>query len=231
MIPTRLLASGIHLLAIFVMSASAALVHHSSSLDEWRLNDLAGLMGLDVGAFAFLLLGFFVGKGLFLSFMKRMPGLFALILFLFFLPSLYGHSSLDWLQFAGLDVEPKTSETSLVSLGVIILAAYLLIRIVLWMSDAEQDSQRRGADASQSREAFFFSLVILVATLSVAVGVGLVLAFSAGPIGEFLQGLLGDIPFEALTTGILSTAVLAWAIGRLVSRQALFSENLWRWRR
>ena len=108
MIPTRLLASGIHLLAIFAMSASAAFVLHSSSLHEWWLNDVAGLLGWDAGAFAFLLLGIFVGQGLFLSFMRRMPGLFALILFLFFVPSLYSHSSLDWLQFANLDREPKS---------------------------------------------------------------------------------------------------------------------------
>ena len=199
MIPTRLLASGIHLPAIFAMSASAAFVFHSSFLYErWLSDTLADLLGWYAGAFALVLLGIFVGLGLLLSFMGRMPGLFALILFLFFLPSLYAHSSLDWLQFADLDVEPNVTEASLVSLGVIILTAYLLIRTMLWISDAEQDFQRRGADAGEVREASFFSVVLLIVALGVATGVGLALAFSAEPIGGFLQGSLGGVPAQQI---------------------------------
>ena len=232
MMPVRLLAFIIHLVAIVAMSASTTFVFQSSFFYERWLNDtLTELWGWDTRTFALVLWGIFLGQGLLLSFMGRMAGLFALFLFLFFLPSLYAHSSLDWLRFADLNVEPNVTQTGLVSLGVIILTGYLLIRTVLWMSDAQQDSRRRRADASEVQEAFFFSLVLLLVTLGIATGAGLALAFSAEPIGEFLDGLMGDVPFSVLTIGVLSAAVMAWAIGRLVSRQALVSRNPWRWRR
>lgn len=232
MIPTRLIASGIHILAIVAMSAYTAFLFNSSLMYERWLSDVfPSLLLWDTATTISVSFAIFSGVGLLLSLIGRRPGLFALIPFLFFLPSLYANSSLDWLQFADLDVEPNITQTNLVSLGVVMLTGYVLIRMVFWMSDAEQDLRRRGVDAGEVREALLLSLVILLVTLGIATGAGLALAFSAEPIGEFLQSLMRDVPFSVLTVGIVSAAAMAWAIGRLVSRQPLVSRSLWRWRR
>ena len=57
-------------------------------------------LGWDRAALAWTLFGVLVSEGLLLSFLGHWPGLYTLFLFLFFLPSLYTHSSLGWLEFA-----------------------------------------------------------------------------------------------------------------------------------
>ena len=100
----------------------------------------------------------------------------------------------------------------------------------MWISDMERDFRQRNATASDIRAAFYLSTGVLLVTLSLATGLGLGLAFSVESTGEFLSDLLGNIPLGVLTIGITSVAVVAWAIGRLMTSQNLLSRDLWRWR-
>jgi hypothetical protein len=228
----RLLISGIHVVAIFTMSASAVYVVSSSFVFErWLEQPLMDILGRDRAALAWALFGILVTVGLLLSFLGHLPGLYTLFLSLFFLPSLYAHSSLGWLEFAGLEVEPTQPGAVVGALGVGLMASYLIIRMGTWIRDMERDLRQRNADARDIRAVFYFTTGLLVVTLSLATGLGLVLAISVESTGGFLSGLLGRIPLGVLTIGITSVAVVAWAIRRLITSQSLLSSDLWHWRR
>jgi hypothetical protein len=228
----RLLISGIHILAIITMSASAAyLISYSFAFERWLEQPLMNTLGWDRAALAWTLFGILVIEGLLVSFLGHWPGPYTLFLSLFFLPSLYAHGSLGWLEFAGLEVEPTQSGAVVGALGVGLMASYLIIRMGTWIRDLERDWRQRNADARDILAAFYFTTGLLLVTLSLATGLGLGLAFSVEFTGGFLSGLLGRIPFGVLTIGITSVAVVAWAIRRLITSQSLLSSDIWRWRR
>lgn len=228
----RLLLYGIHILAIITMSASSAyLISSSFVFERWLEKPLMDTLGWDSSALAWLLFGLFTTEGLMLSFLGHWPGLYTLFLFLFFLPSLYAHSSLGWLEFAGIEVEAALSKTVVGALAVSLIAGYLMIRMALWIGDTQRDFQQRNADPNDLRAAFYFSASILLVVLGLATGLGLGLAISVESTGIFLSDIFGRIPLGVLTIGITSVAAVAWAIGRLITNQNLLSSDLWRWRR
>ena len=214
------------------MSTSAVYLASSSfAFERWPGQLLMDALGGNRGALAWALFGLFASEGLLLSFLGHRPGLYTLFLFLLLLPSLYTHSSLRWLEFAGLKVEPAQSEAVVGALGVGLVTGYLVIRMGIWISNMERDFQRRNASASDLRAAFCLSTGLLLVTLGLATGLGLVLAISMESAGKLFSGFLGSIPLGVLTIGITSVAMVAWAIGRLITSQDLLSSDLWRWRR
>ena len=128
-------------------------------------------------------------------------------------------------------MEPAQSGAVVGALGVALISSYLVVRMGMWISNMERDFQQRNADASDIRAAFYLSTGLLMVTLSLATGLGLGLAFSVESTGEFLSDLFGSVPLGVLTIGITSVAVVAWAIGRLITGQNLLSRDLWRWQR
>ncbi|MBI2855476.1 MAG: hypothetical protein HYX93_01345 [Chloroflexi bacterium] len=228
----RAIASGLHLLAIFAMSGSAAYLFPSSFVfGRWLEEPSREALGWNSTSLAWALFGVFVSEGLLLSFLGRRPGLFTFLLALFLLPSLYAHSSLQWLEFAGIDVEPAHSEALVSTLGTVLVAGYLLCRTGLRISDMEQDLKRRNALATDIHPAVYFSLALLLGSLATGVAVGMGLAYTVEPVEGFLEDLMERAPLEVLTIGISTVALMAWIVGRLVSGREMLPRDLLRWRR
>ena len=228
----KLLVSGIHILAVLIMSASAAyIISHSFAYERWLEKPLMEAFGWNRAALAWTLFGVFSAEGLLLSFLGRAPGFYTLLLFLFFLPSLYAHSSLSWLEFVGIEVDATQSKVAVGALSICLIASYLTIRMVRWMDDMQLDLQRRKASSEDARGAFYFSAIVLSITVVISASVGLVLAVSVESAGDFLSAIFGNIPLGILTIGLASVATVAWAIRRLISSQNLLSRDLWSWRR
>ena len=229
---SRLLTYGIHILTIITMSASSAyLISSSFVFERWLEEPLLDTLGWNSAALAWTLFGLFAAEGLMLSFLGHWPGLYTLFLFLLFLPSLYAHSSLGWLEFAGLEVEAALSKAVVGALAISLTASYLMIRMAMWIGNTQRDFQQRNADPNELRSTFYFSASILLVVLGLATGLGLGLAFSVESTGSILSDLFGSVPLGVLTIGITSVAAVAWAIGRLITSQNLLSRDLWQWRR
>ena len=231
MTPVRLLVPIIHLAAILTMSATAAYVFSTSFVFErWLADLLQSTLEWEKAAGARVLFGGFVFGGVLLSFLGHRPGLFALLLVPFLLPAVYAQSWLQWLEFAGLDVEAGLSANRVGVLGIVLMASYLSIRMGLWLANEERDLRQRKARVSDVQGVYMFSFAVLIVSIGIAAGLGLSLVYVLKSEQGLLGGVFGRVPFEVLIIGISSVVMMAWVIGRLITGQTLISQDLWRWR-